>query len=87
MTLRCTIEIVPFGDEERKRTIGVLNISNIGRIGWDDYAYEAKLEELERPRSIDPVTFEHARADGAWRCVQRALEAIEGALLRKRGQL
>lgn len=31
MTLRVTVEIVPHGIEEQKRTIGVLNISNIGQ--------------------------------------------------------
>lgn len=30
MTLRVTVEIVPFGDEEEKRVIDVYNISNLG---------------------------------------------------------
>lgn len=28
--LRCTIELVPFGDESRKRTIGMVEIANTG---------------------------------------------------------
>jgi len=31
LTLRCTIEIVPHGDEERKSNICRLDISNVGR--------------------------------------------------------
>lgn len=29
MTLRVTVEIVPFGDESKKRTLDVYNISNV----------------------------------------------------------
>lgn len=28
MTLRCTLEIVPFGEEDAKRTISTINIHN-----------------------------------------------------------
>lgn len=39
MTLRVTIEIVPFGEESQKRTIETINISNWEQIGFDLYNY------------------------------------------------
>jgi hypothetical protein len=32
MPLRVTVELIPYGNEAQKRTIGVMNITNIGGI-------------------------------------------------------
>jgi len=77
--LRCTIEIVPYGEEPLKRLIEVVEIANISSASEiADYAcirkaydYYGRLE----PKAIAYVRG-HNRADGAAELVRRAIEAL-----------
>jgi hypothetical protein len=76
MTLRLTLEIVPFGDEDKKRTIEVVNISNLG---WADEGADYKyLIEHNKYKARDPEspTVSHLRADGAMVLARKALEVL-----------
>jgi hypothetical protein len=87
MTLRVTIEIVPFGVERDKRTIGVIDISNQGRdTDSDNFKYSAVLYvndhhgvSLQAADAPKRVSFLHRREDGALPCVKCAIEAFERA--------
>ena len=65
MTLRVTVEIVPFGDESLKREIGRLNISNI--------TYD-RTRENEYGEISDYIVKGHRRSDGFWELVRKAIE-------------
>ena len=67
MTLRVTLEIVPFGEEENKHTIGTINISNLG----PDNAYECHLYHVHELPVAKPIR--HVREHGAWWLVRRVL--------------
>lgn len=67
MTLRVTVEIVPFGDESRKRTLDVMNISNVTEPCWEnDYCDIA-----------DYTVKGHRRKAGFWELIKKALERSE----------
>jgi hypothetical protein len=87
MTLRVTIEIVPFGVEKDKQTIGVIDISNQGRdTDSDNFKYSAVLRNndlhgVQQQAADAPkrASFLHRREDGALPCIKRAIEAFERA--------
>lgn len=80
MTLRCTIEIVPRGDESKKKTIRVLDIHNIGRSNEDpDLYYYRVVSEGEHLFNVL-----HQRADGAEKLVSIVTdEYYKESVLRK----
>lgn len=67
MTLRVIVQIVPFGDEERVREIGRLDISNTTYVG---------TSENEYGNVCDYVVRGHRRSDGFWPLVRKALDAL-----------
>lgn len=82
MTLRVTIEIVPFGIENNKRTLNILNIHNIGKVEHlleddlkehvsDFYQYEVD-ETDENGEKKEPYTVIHQRSKGFWDLIYRA---------------
>lgn len=75
--LRVTLEMVPFGQEATKRTIGVIEISNIG--GDSNYGkYEASLlsdEDTSGKKDVFIDCFE--RSNGAWSLVRRAISKLK----------
>lgn len=77
MTLRMTIEIVPFGAEPDKRTIHTINISNMRLISQTldgvTCGYEIKLDGVALPHEIT-----HVRQDGALALCLKALEHLIG---------
>lgn len=73
MTLRVEISIIPFGNEDEKRVIETLNISNILPTPISTYVIERnsyKKYDEDTPR----VT--HSRTDGALVLVRKAIEAL-----------
>lgn len=75
MTLRVTVEIVPHGDESRKRTLNVLNIHNTGTKTWAGatrYVVDMDGWRLDR-------NFLHDREDGALVLVRRVLDNLHKA--------
>lgn len=75
MTLRVTVEIVPFGVENEKKTIHTLKINNVGPLPRFDgnswYEYEVWLDDLH----IADVG--HVRENGALTLVYKALAEVE----------
>lgn len=79
MTLRVTLEIVPFGDEDKKRTIETLNISNLGPdMEFDnenicEYLIEHnEYKQWSKPNLVIP----HNRKQGALVLAELALHEI-----------
>jgi hypothetical protein len=89
MALRCTLEIIPFGDENHARTIRVFDISNDGTVhrgafGNDLCAYwvkvfDPKVSELSADsfETEFPLPELHNRRDGAEVLVMKVLETYE----------
>jgi hypothetical protein len=76
MTLRVTLEIVPFGNEDEKRVIEEVNISNLGATDLGVYQYGIEHNKY-KTRKYDAVV-EHHRQDGAIKLVSLAMEALIG---------
>lgn len=77
MTLRVTLEIVPFGVEAEKYTINTLEIYNTGNIGFGLCSYEAKLISDGGTELQKVVGIEHLRQDGAMSLARKVLEFLE----------
>lgn len=79
MTLRVTLEIVPFGEEANKRTIHVVDISNMGKRSKSTYTdicnYKVVLDGVELPGLLP-----HSRAAGAFQLVKLVMQAIQNVL-------
>ena len=78
MTLRVTFDIVPFGQEIEKYSIGQVDISNINRIGFDLYDYKCTFTLLEKgvqKPTIEEYFIEHSRKDGFIKLVKKAIDA------------
>ena len=73
MTLRVTVEIVPFGEEKEKRTIGVANISNIGGKDVCNYVYNYKDND---GTVVEGTIYNHDRSDGALELIHRVITSI-----------
>lgn len=73
MTLRITAEIVPFGDESRKYTIGVINISNIGARNFPLYEYIVNYHDAESGKVEAWPNVLHRRNRGWIRLLRQVL--------------
>jgi len=49
--VRATIELIPFGDENRKQHIGTIEIANNGSGSGDLGNYDVRLSKFDRPMS------------------------------------
>jgi hypothetical protein len=80
MTLRVTLEIIPFGVEARKRTIAVANIHNRGPVTdhpqerFYRYGGEFKTDKGSMQGSFKDLVFD--RGLGAWPLVKAAIERL-----------
>jgi hypothetical protein len=79
--LRLTLEIVPGGREDAKRTIGVMQIANVS----DDFSVDDDLGDYEF--SFTTETTKHTgklgkwpRRLGAWKLVQTCLQVVHGKI-------
>lgn len=80
MTLRVTLEIVPFGDEEKKRTIHIIDICNEGSktdLGRTRYRAVAKPEPFRLANNLPIFKLAHYREDGAIKLARKALQRAE----------
>lgn len=55
MILRCTIEIIPYGDEKFKLPVCRLDISNIGMIRNDGFGHEISKYDVKLWRHNNPT--------------------------------
>ena len=78
MTLRCTLEIIPFGDEEKKRVIRTLNISNVSFTEETPDGYNIYVIEVDDYKNYNDKTPRvlHKREDGAEELVRKSLETL-----------
>mgnify|MGYP006347298799 CR=1 FL=1 len=78
MTLRVTLEIIPYGDETGKYEIGSLDISNIrGAMGYCEYrATQFSDGHTVLKQTIDG-SLTHDRRNGAWVLVKKAIESLD----------
>lgn len=79
MTLRVTVEIVPFGEEENKRTIGILNIHNVKSFGLGLCEYVADVKTWDwnnREETRHLTNIRHTRQDGFWELTRKTINAI-----------
>lgn len=74
MTLRVEVSIVPFGDEDDKRIIKTLNISNLGMIDFDECEYGVEVDKY-KTKQYDTRLY-HIRSEGAEKLVKLALEKL-----------
>lgn len=74
MTLRVTLEMVPFGLEEKKRTLGKMDISNVGgtpnlgKYCVEVFSNGGVLETF--------IIRSFKREKGAWALTKRALDRL-----------
>lgn len=75
MVLRVRLEVVPFGDEDKAREIGRLDIFNRGEVeaGYHEYGV-IQLDPKEH--GLHTATILHHRPAGAWELVRRAIEDL-----------
>lgn len=64
MTLRVTVEIIPFGDESKKKVLDVMNISNITTPSWENDYGEVS----------DYIVRGHKRKAGFWELIKKVLD-------------
>lgn len=78
MTLRVTLEIVPFGDESKKRIIETINVSNLGRYQGDDSDLFQYVIEHNNYKNYTDTTprVSHFRKDGAICLAYKALQHL-----------
>jgi len=74
--LRATLEMVPFGDEEKKYTIGVVQIANISKLGQPVANYEINyVGDMGQRDTVVLKRFD--RAKGAWTLLKRSLSKLK----------
>lgn len=74
--IRVTVDLLPFGSEDDKRTIGVLEIANDGKTGphYGDYDYSlVTVLAADRGGPVRGRVINHRRASGVWELIRRAL--------------
>lgn len=74
MVLRVILQVVPFGDEDKIREIGRLDIFNKGPVA-DAHQYGV-LDFGPKP-GLYSNTVIHFREDGAWELVRNAIARLE----------
>lgn len=74
MTLRVIIQIVPFGDEDKVREIGRLDIFNKDMKQRSTYGI---LDLTKGEEGLFIVEVEHWRQDGAWELVRRVIDELD----------
>lgn len=79
MTLRIELSIIPFGIEEEKRIIEVLNISNVsfdeGITETGENTYVIEHNNYKNYGELTPRVF-HKRSDSALTLLRKSLEVL-----------
>ena len=74
MTLRCTLSIVPWGNEESIYEIGRLDINNQGQLSRSVYQYQV-IDLGDTPGEFNKKVL-HFREDGAWELLRKVLSDL-----------
>ena len=75
MTLRLELSIIPFGDEDGKRIIKTINISNLGSVDDNGICLYGVEVDKYKTRKYD-CTVTHKRSDGAETLVRKLLQDL-----------
>lgn len=77
MTLRVTFEIVPYGEEEQKYTLGTLNINNGGgALGFCTYYGTLTKREYDEVDVIEFKDVNHSRQEGYLVLTEKVLKRL-----------
>ena len=76
MTLRVTLEIVPYGEEHNKYEIGHIDVSNVGGgpLGFCSYI---ATQYTDGETVLNASSLTHMRQDGPWVLVKKAIESLD----------
>ena len=79
--IRVTIDVIPHGNEDDRRTVAVYEIGNVTKpegLGDAVHGYEVRCYEVHGDDWDEPsaASFTHAPADGIGACVEAALRAL-----------
>lgn len=80
MTLRVTFEIVPFGEEESKYTVGTLNIHNVKSLGLGSCEYDGTYKLISHPNFCVKRHFNgvlHNRQEGFLELTRKVIEHLD----------
>lgn len=79
MTLRVTLEIVPYGEEARKYSLGSLEIHNILDLGFGLCSYKAQQfsDGYTLLKETVDGTLEHNRQEGPFILIKKAIESLK----------
>lgn len=69
--MRLNVELIPYGDESRKKIVGNLVLANVANIGLGMYRYAAVYKDDHS--DISNVFVNHARRDGMWVLIEKIL--------------
>ncbi len=74
MVLRVKLEIVPFGDEDKAREIGRIDIFNKGQIGnYEGFCSYGVIQLDKNNEGLFDEDVNHVRSHGAWALVHKVL--------------
>jgi len=77
--LRLTLEIVPMGQEDHKRTIGVMKIANVSEdFSLDDDQGNYEFNFTTETTRHEGKLWKWPRRLGAWKLIQSCLQVIHG---------
>lgn len=75
--MRVTVEIVPFGDEDKKYEIGRLDIFNKGLTEFGHCEYGVINIDVEKDEfGLHDKTVLHRRDLGAWKLVEKTIKEL-----------
>ena len=78
MTLRVTVEIVPYGEEEKKYTIRQLDIFNKGHVDFGHCKYGViDINPEKEEHGLHEKEVLHRRDLGAMQLIKKAVEELE----------
>jgi len=77
--LRVTIELVPFGNEEKKEVLDVMTITNTGNHKNSPYYghYKVQVEKGEGCFKKAGVVLDHYRKGYLWGLIQKSLRSLK----------
>lgn len=75
--LRVTVDVVPSGDETRRRRVGVAVIGRLGAVESGRHRYAAAVWDDRRHRVPSVVVIDFDRDDGVWGLVRTVLTTVD----------
>jgi len=73
--LRITVELVPFGIEERKRKIGEMVIANVAGGSHSDYESWIAPDDWSHTPALFSEVKEHDRSQSVWELVAKVIKS------------